>query len=321
LAEHDSEPPLVSVVVPTHNRKNAAKRCVESILQSRYPQLQVIVVDDASTDGTSGHLSVLFPSITLIRSDKSGLVSHSRNLGCKQAKGKLVFLVDDDNVVHPDAITELVRAITSDSRNGIAGPVMYYFSDPERVWCSGVSRNYLTSTTRFLTVKPDGTGDPYSTEDIPNAFMVRSHVFDEIGYFDEEAFPQHLGEGDFCRRAMRGGFRVVMAPRASIWHDVPRRNWPYRGVRDLHMNSAERAYYVARSRILFMRKYAGSTRLVVFSVAFLPAISLAHVMIVFKERRLGNLRPTFAKSYLRGLVDGFLGNPSPLRDGHGSTRY
>ena len=294
--------PLVSVVVPTHNRKNAVTKCVESVLQSSYPHFEVIVVDDASTDGTFQHLSALFPNVKLIRLDREQMVSGSRNAGCKHAKGELVFLVDDDNVVHPNAIGELVKAISDNPHAGIAGPIMYYLRAPEQVWCSGVSRNLLTSFTKFSIEKPDGSANCYLTDDIPNAFMIRKRVFDDVGGFDHVGFVQHLGEADFCERAARKGFDAIMVPKAIVWHDVPVRKWPYRGTRNLHMPSSRRAYHVARSRILFMRKYAGPWRFVIFTVAFLPLIALSHIMMILKQSNASDRRG--ASAYARGLIDG-----------------
>jgi GT2 family glycosyltransferase len=114
-----------------------------------------------------------------------------------------------------------------------------------------------------------------------------------------------MEEGDFCRRVAEKGYRVVMVPKASIWHDVPVRNWPYRGTRNLHMSNSGAAYYVARNRILFMRKYAGTWRFVVFTVVFLPAISLTHLMIILNEGDIRGQRGAFAERYVRGLIDGF----------------
>ena len=204
--------PLVSVVVPTHNRKSAVTRCVESILRTTYPRIEVIVVDDASTDGTFQHLSSLFPNVRLIRLEREQMVSASRNTGRKRANGEFVFLVDDDNVVHPDAIAELVKAISENPHAGIAGPIMYYLREPEQVWCSGVSRNTLTSITKFSIEKPSSSANSYVTDDIPNAFMVKKAVFDDVGDFDQIGFVQHLAEADFSTRAARKGFEVIMVP-------------------------------------------------------------------------------------------------------------
>ena len=305
LHQEISNIPLVSVVVPTHNRKSAVTRCVESLLRSNYPRIEVIVVDDASTDGTFQHLSALFPDVELIRFEQEQMVSGSRNAGCKHAKGELVFLVDDDNVVHPDAIVELVKALSDNPHAGIAGPIMYYLHQPEQVWCSGVSRNSLTSITRFSTEKPDVFENCYPTDDIPNAFMVRKRVFDEVGDFDQVGFVQHLAEADFSTRAARKGFEAIMVPKATVWHDVPVRKWPYRGTRNLHMSSSERAYHVARSRILFMRKYTSPWRFVLFTVTFLPLIALAHIVMIFQDSGIGYRKGALAESYVRGLIDGF----------------
>src|SRR5207245_4013217 len=229
--------PLVSVVVPTHNRKSAVTRCVESVLRSNYPRIEVIVVDDASTDGTFQHLSALFPDVELIRFEQEQMVSGSRNAGCKHAKGEFVFLVDDDNVVHPDAIVEIFKAMSDNPHAGIAGPIMYYLGEPEQVWCSGVSRNSLTSITRFSNEKPDGSENCYPTDDIPNAFMVRKRVFDEVGDFDQVGFVQHLAEADFSTRAARKGFEAIMVPKATVWHDVTVTHMHYSSYRRLPMSS------------------------------------------------------------------------------------
>ncbi len=135
--------------------------------------------------------------------------------------------------------------------------------------------------------------------------MVRRKVFDDAGYFDGATFAQHMEEADFCRRATKRGYRVIMVPKAIVWHDVPLRKWPYRGTRNLHMSDSERAYYVARNRILFMRKYAGIWRFVIFTLAFLPPIALTHLTMILKESGLGHRRAAYAESYVRGLIDAF----------------
>jgi GT2 family glycosyltransferase len=140
--------------------------------------------------------------------------------------------------------------------------------------------------------------------------MVKKSVISDVGYFDEGTFAQHMEEADLCRRIAQKGYEVVMVPKASIWHDVPVRNWPYRGTRNLHMSSSVAAYYVARNRILFMRKYAGPLRFVLFTVVFLPPIALSYIAMILKENGLGPRRGAFAESYVRGLIDGFNFNRS-----------
>ena len=299
-----SKCPLVSAIVPTHDRKHAASRCIESILRSNYNALEVIVIDDASTDGTSEDFRKQFNGITVLRNEREKFLASSRNTGCKRARGELILLIDDDNVVHPNAISELVRAFSDGPNVGIVGPVMYYLSDPSLVWYSGSSRSYLTSITRISkTIPKDGISEGYSTEDIPNAMMIRRQVFDKIGYFDEFAFPIHYDEADFCKRAIETGYQVLIAPRAIIWHDVPVRRKHVSSVRDLHMTNPMRTYYVARNRIVFMKKHASWWKLCIFSLVFFPAISIVQFFVIVNSADRRQLGATL-RAYAGGVIDG-----------------
>ena len=91
----NSNEPLISIVIPTFNRKNILTLLLESIFNSNYnkEKIQVIVVDDASTDGTSDEIKNKFSSVQVIRNQKELLASHSRNIGAKSTKGEFIFLL------------------------------------------------------------------------------------------------------------------------------------------------------------------------------------------------------------------------------------
>jgi len=197
---------LVSVVIPTHNRKLKLVRCLSSVLSSSYPNIEVVVVDDCSTDGTIAEVEESFPDVKIIANAKRSLAAHSRNMGLAEARGELVFFVDDDNIIHTNAITELVKAVTSDPTIGVAGPVMYYAGSGKRIWCAGVRRSYLTSKTKFVgrnEVDVQQFKTPLESDDFPNAFMVQRSVFNKIGLFNETEFPMAYDEADFGRRRKR----------------------------------------------------------------------------------------------------------------------
>ncbi|MBU5689296.1 MAG: glycosyltransferase family 2 protein, partial [Candidatus Aenigmarchaeota archaeon] len=124
--------PLVSVVIPTYNRKEMLIRLIKSIKKSTYKNLEIIVVDDASTDGTYEEIKRKFPDVKIVRNEKNLLLAASRNIGIKNSKGKYIFLIDDDNVVDKNCIYELVKSMENDKNIGIVGPIMYYYSDPKR---------------------------------------------------------------------------------------------------------------------------------------------------------------------------------------------
>lgn len=99
--------PLVSVVVPLHNDRRTVDLCLDSIRAQTYPKLEVIVVDDASTDG-SAELVAAHP-ITLVRARANGGPGATRNLGVRHANGEIIFFLDADVAMHPDAVAEAVQ--------------------------------------------------------------------------------------------------------------------------------------------------------------------------------------------------------------------
>jgi GT2 family glycosyltransferase len=304
-----NDEPLVSIVIPTYNRKEKATRLLNSILKSKYPKdkLELIVVDDASTDGTSEELKHTFPQAQIIRNEKEQLLAQSRNIGIANCNGKLVFLIDDDNVVEENAVSELVNAMNRTATLGVAGPMMYYFDAPSRVWCGRVKRSGVTSLTSFpeRDLQQVNINRIVESDEFPNAFMVRREVFEKVGLFDEKVFPIHNDEGDFCKRAQRAGFKIGLVPTARICHDTPLPTKKLSGTRRFHVQTPERAFYVARNRVLFHRKYSQLFEFLIFLAVFLPLISAVYLRVILCDsslpfRRRGNI----AQFYLQGIKDG-----------------
>lgn len=299
--------PLVTVVIPTYNRKNNLKLLIESILQSDYPQdkLEIIVVDDASNDGTPEEIAKLFPNVKIIVNKKERLLAACRNIGILNAKGDLIFLLDDDNVLASSTIKELARVLVSDKRIGIVGPIMYYYRDPKRIWCAGIKRNHLTTVTTVVGRDHLDFGrfkNAQESEDFPNAFMIRKSVFRQIGLFAEDYFPIHYDESDFCERARNAGYKVLMVPTAKIWHDVPLQQSDT--CRTLKLHTPLRAYYTSRSRIIFTKRYSRPTRFVLFSMLFLPLFTCFHIYSIFRSTYTVPRKLKLVSSYLKGVFDG-----------------
>lgn len=301
--------PLVSIVIPTYNRKEKATRLLTSILKSRYPKnnLEVIVVDDASTDGTFEELKRTFPQVQIIRNEKEQLLARSRNIGISNCRGKLIFLIDDDNVVEENTVSELVYAMNRMANLGVAGPIMYYFDAPSRIWCGRVKRSNFTSLTSFpeRNLQRVNINRIVESDEFPNAFMVRREVFEKVGLFDEEIFPIHNDEGDFCKRVQRAGFKICLVPAARICHDTPLQPKKLSGTRSFHVQTPERAFYVARNRILFHRKYSRLCEFVIFLTVFLPLISTIYLRVILSDSSLPfRRRENIVQFYLQGIMAG-----------------
>jgi len=298
--------PLVSIVIPTHNRKVKLERLIRSILESNYPKdkLEIIVVDDASNDGTREHIKRLFPQVRVIRNDEEKLLAESRNIGIRASKGKYIFIIDDDNIVDKNTIRELVEYMKRHPEVGVAGSTMYFLNDPTRTWCAGVKRSYWTTITKLIRFNARDNGqfkEPYESEDFPNAFMVRREVFEKVGLFNSKLFPIHYDEGDFCQRARKTGYKVMVVPTAKIWHDIP---LPEQSrVLTLHLKSPLRAYYAVRNRILFHALW--SKNAIQRIVALLASLAITAYYAILVLKNVYDRRHEVLKAMVKGVIDGF----------------
>ena len=303
--------PLVSIVIPTHNRKKKLVRLIRSVLNSNYPRkkLEIIVVDDASRDGTYEEIKKKFPHIKVIRNKKEMLVSKSRNVGIKNSKGKYIFLIDDDNVVDKNCILELVKVMETrtNSQIGIAGPITYYLKQPKRIWCAGVRRNMITSLTFKIGADKINKGQfnklIYS-DDFPNAFIIRKELIEKVGLFDEKNFPFHYEEADFGERVRKAGYRIVCNPKAKIWHDIPLPEEVEDKTRLFHVNTERRAYYAGRNRIIFHKKYSKWWQFLLFILIFNWIVTIYYLKVIIFSHRSCKDKLRLFFNYLIGICEG-----------------
>lgn len=168
---------LVSVVVPIYNVEKYLGRCIQSILNQSYENLQIILVDDGSTD-ESGHIADKWNQkdkrILVIHQSNAGL-SAARNCGIKQAKGDYILFVDSDDWIHPQMIQEMIREInynTIVSCGMIAAedhkvePIPWFME--KKILSSTEALNYLIDNTRF------------TSHVVRNLYPIR--VFDDIDF-------------------------------------------------------------------------------------------------------------------------------------------
>jgi len=129
-----------------------------------------------------------------------------------EAKGDLIFFIDDDNIINEYCIQELVEVIISDEKAGMVGPVMYFAKDPAKVWWAGTRRNMMTSRTYFIGRDiPIPDEEKWETNDFPNAWMLRRSIIERHNIqFDERKFPFHYEESDFAYRIGRLGYKFYV---------------------------------------------------------------------------------------------------------------
>jgi GT2 family glycosyltransferase len=311
--------PLVSIIIPTYNRKRELLRLLDSIKGLEYPasRLEIVVVDDHSPDGTVEAVKENFPDVHTYWHDRERWVSAARNTGISNCSGDFMLFIDDDNIMDPKCVGELLSTFMDPGRPkvGLVGPLMFYLTRPDTVWCAGIKRNMTTSRTTFVGRDEIDHGQ-YSlvteSDDFPNCFMVSRRSIEAAGPFDPHNFPINYEESDIARRIARAGFTILCNPSAKVWHDIEP---PLAGSgrnRLYHLGGPFRAYYLSRNRIIFQRLYSGKKEFACFATVFLWLFTVFYLRIIMisSDKKMRE-RMSIASGYLRGLVDGLSNNTSP----------
>lgn len=306
--------PLVSIVIPTHNRREMLTHLLKSLLTSTYKNIEIIVIDDASNDGTSEHIKSVFRNnkqIKLFRNRLNLFAAGSKNVGQKKAKGELVAFIDDDNVVDKKMVEELVEVLSENDDIGEVGPVNYNYNKKNLTLFTKSTRNMWTTKTFHLrTLEPFKSEKYWETDDIPNAFMVKADILKKNGIEFRPKFGIMYEESDFAYRIKKAGYKIAIVKNARIYHDIEdllsekkSRDFLYHFMAD-----KRRPFVFARNRIVFHSFY--STKLQnLFIFSFWVWFFVAYYVFKFIfYNGYGNFsfndRIVAAFSYLKGTVDG-----------------
>lgn len=212
-------PELVSVIVPSYNRRKVLCDCIDSVLAQDYGMIEIIAVDDNSRDGTVEYLSSHYRDVTVMASKRRYGPSHLRNRGLNAAKGSYVLFLDSDVVLHrTDIITKMVRRLRDDATIGqIGGEIPVYLGIFNEA--HGRKIGYFGSNSVVVSRKEEGTGAERRECDYLATCncMVRKEVALKVGGFDP--YYQFGGEdADFGLAIRNCGYRNIVVYEVAALH-------------------------------------------------------------------------------------------------------
>jgi len=253
--------PKVAIIVLNWNNRVDTLECLQSLQSIDYIDHEVIVVDNGSTDDSVSEIKRQYPGLTLLETKKNLGFAGGNNEGIRLALQKAVdyvLLLNNDTVVDPKFLDRLVEAMESSPEIGIAGPKIYYFKEPNRIWFAGGKINYRSGNTSHVgELELDkGQYDEIRDTDFMTgcAMLIKRKVLDDIGLLDDRMF-LYYEDSDFCARAHRRGYRIQVVPSSFIWHKV---SSTASKVKDIQF------YYGTRNMIVFEKHNAGPLNLVMF---------------------------------------------------------
>lgn len=212
----------VSIIIPNYNGKHYLDFCLRSVLETDYPNLEVLVVDNGSTDGSVEYVISNFSKDTRVKVivlDKNYGYPAANNIGAKQANGKYLVFLNNDTKVDKGWLKELVQVFELDRSVGMAQGKVLLMRNPRRISNVGHYIDKLGFTyDRGRFEKDEGQYDHITQIAVTGvAAIIRREVFEKLSGFDSSFFLQ-LEDSDLSWRVQLYGLRTILVPQAIIYH-------------------------------------------------------------------------------------------------------
>lgn len=212
---------FVSVIIVNWNGEALLQECLESLRRQTYRHFEVILVDNASTDGSVDFIRQQFPEAKLIRLEQNRGFAGGNIEGLRVAKGDYIALLNNDAVVEASWLAELVAVMNADSRVGICASKLVNYFDPEQIDCAG--DGCATSGHGYKRGNGLAAG-LYQTQEYvfgacAGAVLYRRAMIDDIGFLDPDFFIQ-CEDTDLNFRAKLMEWKCVYVPTAVALHRV-----------------------------------------------------------------------------------------------------
>jgi GT2 family glycosyltransferase len=219
-----------SAVVLSYNKREYTRRCLQSLVQTDYPGLELVVVDQGSTDGTREWLEAFVQEaaergipVRVVQNDRNVGACTGRNQGIAVASGRLLAFLDNDVVVEdPGWLRALAGRLDSEADAGLITAKLLYPVPPHLIQYAGCA---VTPTGRIVYVgRGEARDDPRFNEErelqctISACIVVKREVLDRVGTFDEAFNPVQYEDLDLSYRAREAGYRVIYYPKVEALH-------------------------------------------------------------------------------------------------------
>ncbi len=247
-------PPRVLGIVLNYDGRDLTLATLGSLLGLEHGALDLLVVDNGSTDGSDAAVAERFPQVRRLRTETNLGISGGLNLGFRVGLEEgydFLMPMNNDIEVAPDLLTELLRAAGRAADIGCVGPKCYYFyGERDRLWSAGGQLRFREAVTRERGMGELDRGqydDEREVDYVNGALMlIRREAMLATGLWDP-VYGVSVEDADWCVRMKRAGFRCWYAPRARLWHMVSPTTGGYRPAR---------TFRTGRSTAIFVRRYA-----------------------------------------------------------------
>lgn len=268
--------PLFSVIVLSYNGGDIIEPCLSSVLKSDYPNFEVILVDNASSDASVELVERLFGSnqkLKIVRNSDNLFYAGGNNAGINNAKGEYIFILNNDTEIESNCLSELSLALR-DEKIGAAQPKILIYGETSVIDNTGGIIDPFGYTKgrgnrEIDTGQFDNYGDIFYAGG--TAMALKRQVLDKVGIFDPK-FVAHWEDVDLSWRIRLSGYGIVFAPKAVIKHKVSKTITKFG-------NKHKISFHIRKNRIAGLIKNYNLFHL----FRFLPFVVFIYLALFLKE--------------------------------------
>jgi GT2 family glycosyltransferase len=248
--------PRVCILILTYNQRELTAACLASLAASNYPNAEIVVLDNASSDGTAEMVRREYLRVHFIQNGANLGYAEGNNVGLRyamQSNAAYALVLNNDTIAAPDLVAQLVRAAEANPNAAFVGPLVYHFDEPGVIQSAGGLR---TADWRFYHrgQNQEDRGQFQHLERVVwvsgCAIMARCAALEKVGLIDP-AFFVYNEEVDWCVRAGALGYEILFVPGAHVWH---------KGVQRRYQPSPYVTYFSARNELLLLKKHHAGWR-------------------------------------------------------------
>jgi GT2 family glycosyltransferase len=215
-----SSAPTCSVIILNWNGLSFLGPCLEALQRQTFRDFEIVLVDNASTDGSPEWVTTHYPDVRLVANKENLGFTGGNNAGFAVAQGEFQILLNNDTEVAPTFLEKLVEAALQDERVGMVASVLVFAHRPEYINSAGIQVHWDGVGLDYLTSRPVSELPPTPVEVFGpsgGAGLYRRAMLEEVGTFHPEFFI-YVEDVDLAWRGQLAGWRCMLAPQAIVRH-------------------------------------------------------------------------------------------------------
>lgn len=243
-----------SIIIVSWNALHHLKRFLPSVVLSQYPDFEIIIADNASTDGSGEWVQKQFPNVRIVRLDKNYGYCGGNNRASAHANGDILVFLNNDVEVEPDWLVALDKCFENNPKLVVVQPKIRSYTDKSSFEYAGAAGGYIDAfgypfcRGRVMDTVEKDYGQ-YEKEDSifwasGAAFAIRKNIFEKMNGFDDD-FEFHMEEIDLCWRIQNQDYLIGYCPQSVVYH---------LGGGSLAMGSSRKVYYNFRNNLIMLYK-------------------------------------------------------------------